>query len=138
MCIRARGYIGQDLFHAGLFAGPDVYAQRPGEDIEGSHIDRRIDDADFSQQPLHEGDVYKRQEQVNAAILYHAEAEWSGRDYMLMQKPAKALYDEMCIRDRANTMHSTSRLASSLFFMLLLLFYGLSPSPHKPERPLGP
>ncbi len=32
-------------------------------------------------------------EQVNAAILYHAEAEWSGRDYMLMQKPAKALYD---------------------------------------------
>ena len=32
-------------------------------------------------------------EQVNAAILYHAEAEWSGRAYMLMQKPAKVLYD---------------------------------------------
>ena len=30
---------------------------------------------------------------VSAAILYHAEAEWSGRDYMLSQKPAKALYD---------------------------------------------
>jgi len=33
-------------------------------------------------------------EQVSAAILYHAEAEWSGQDYMLTQKPAKALYDE--------------------------------------------
>ena len=32
-------------------------------------------------------------EKVSAAILYHAEAEWSGRDYMLMQKPAKRLYD---------------------------------------------
>ena len=32
-------------------------------------------------------------EQVSAAILYHAEAEWSGRDYMLTQKPAKVLYD---------------------------------------------
>ena len=32
-------------------------------------------------------------EQVSAAILYHAEAEWSGRDYMLTQKPAKRLYD---------------------------------------------
>jgi len=32
-------------------------------------------------------------EQVSAAVLYHAEAEWSGRDYMLTQKPAKALYD---------------------------------------------
>lgn len=30
---------------------------------------------------------------VSAAILYNAEAEWSGRDYMLMQKPAKVLYD---------------------------------------------
>ncbi len=33
------------------------------------------------------------EETVSAAILYHAEAEWSGRDYMLMQKPARALYD---------------------------------------------
>ena len=32
-------------------------------------------------------------EVVSAAILYHAEAEWSGRDYMLTQKPAKQLYD---------------------------------------------
>ena len=32
-------------------------------------------------------------EKVSAAILYHAEAEWSGRAYMLMQKPAKRLYD---------------------------------------------
>ncbi len=32
-------------------------------------------------------------EQVSAAILYHAEAEWSGQDYMLTQKPAKVLYD---------------------------------------------
>ena len=31
----------------------------------------------------------------NAAILYHAQAEWmSGDDYMLMERPAKALYDE--------------------------------------------
>ncbi len=30
---------------------------------------------------------------VSAAILYHAEAEWSGRDYMLTQEPAKRLYD---------------------------------------------
>ncbi len=32
-------------------------------------------------------------EQVSAAILYHAEAEWSGRECMLTQKPAKVLYD---------------------------------------------
>ncbi len=32
-------------------------------------------------------------ETVSAAILYHAEAEWSGQKYMLMQKPAKKLYD---------------------------------------------
>ena len=32
-------------------------------------------------------------EVVSAAILYHAEAEWSGRDYMLMQEPARRLYD---------------------------------------------
>ena len=32
-------------------------------------------------------------EAVSAAILYHAEAEWSGRDYMLTQEPAKRLYD---------------------------------------------
>ena len=31
---------------------------------------------------------------VSAAILYNAEAEWAGKDYMLMQKPAKKLYDE--------------------------------------------
>lgn len=30
---------------------------------------------------------------VSAAILYHAEAEWSGQEYMLTQKPAKRLYD---------------------------------------------
>ncbi|MBR4888891.1 MAG: glycosyl transferase family 2 [Clostridia bacterium] len=30
---------------------------------------------------------------VSAAILYNAEAEWAGRDYMLMQKPAKKLYE---------------------------------------------
>ena len=30
---------------------------------------------------------------VSAAILYNAEAEWAGRDYMLMQKPARLLYD---------------------------------------------
>lgn len=30
---------------------------------------------------------------ISAAILYHAEAEWSGRDYMVMDKPAKALCD---------------------------------------------
>lgn len=30
---------------------------------------------------------------VSAAILYAAEAEWSGRDYMLSQKPAKLLCD---------------------------------------------
>lgn len=31
----------------------------------------------------------------NAAILYHAQAEWmSGNDFMLMQRPAKVLYDE--------------------------------------------
>ncbi len=32
-------------------------------------------------------------EVVSAAILYHAEAEWSGKAYMLIEKPAKALYD---------------------------------------------
>lgn len=32
-------------------------------------------------------------EVVSAAILYHAEAEWSGRGCMLTQKPAKQLYD---------------------------------------------
>ena len=32
-------------------------------------------------------------EVVSAAILYHAEAEWSGRAYMLTQEPAKRLYD---------------------------------------------
>ncbi|MBQ4089126.1 MAG: glycosyl transferase family 2 [Clostridia bacterium] len=31
---------------------------------------------------------------VSAAILYNAEAEWAGKDYMLMQKPAKKLYDQ--------------------------------------------
>ena len=30
---------------------------------------------------------------VSAAIYYNAEAEWAGRDYMLIQKPAKKLYD---------------------------------------------
>ncbi|MBR6766348.1 MAG: hypothetical protein IKM02_00185 [Clostridia bacterium] len=30
---------------------------------------------------------------VSAAILYHAEAEWSGRDCMLVQKPARHLMD---------------------------------------------
>lgn len=30
---------------------------------------------------------------VSAAILYHAEAEWSGKDYMLTQEPARRLYD---------------------------------------------
>ena len=30
---------------------------------------------------------------VSAAILYHAEAEWSGQDYMLTQEPARRLYD---------------------------------------------
>ena len=33
------------------------------------------------------------QETVSGAILYHAEGEWSGREYMLAQKPAKQLYD---------------------------------------------
>ncbi|MBQ8953773.1 MAG: glycosyl transferase family 2 [Clostridia bacterium] len=32
-------------------------------------------------------------EVVSAAILYHAEAEWSGKDYMLTQEPARRLYD---------------------------------------------
>ena len=32
-------------------------------------------------------------EVVSAAIYYNAEAEWAGRDYMLIQKPAKKLYD---------------------------------------------
>lgn len=31
---------------------------------------------------------------ATAAILYHAEAEWSGGRYMLTEVPAKALYDE--------------------------------------------
>jgi hypothetical protein len=30
---------------------------------------------------------------VQAAILYHAEAEWSGGSYMLSQKPARVLMD---------------------------------------------
>ncbi len=30
---------------------------------------------------------------ANAAILYHAEAEWSGRPYQLLQEPAMQLYD---------------------------------------------
>ena len=30
---------------------------------------------------------------LQAGILYHAEAEWSGEEYMLSQKPAKVLYD---------------------------------------------
>lgn len=30
---------------------------------------------------------------VSAAILYHAEAEWSGEGFMYTQEPAKALYD---------------------------------------------
>ncbi|MEG0768092.1 MAG: glycosyl hydrolase, partial [Clostridia bacterium] len=30
---------------------------------------------------------------VDAAILYHAEAEWSGMPYMLVQKPARRLYE---------------------------------------------
>ncbi|MFQ9799243.1 MAG: hypothetical protein ACLR23_10285 [Clostridia bacterium] len=29
----------------------------------------------------------------NAAILYHGEAEWAGGEYMLVQEPAKLLYD---------------------------------------------
>ncbi len=33
------------------------------------------------------------QEVVSAAILYNAEAEWAGKDRMLMQKPAKKLYE---------------------------------------------
>ncbi|MBR0463124.1 MAG: glycosyl transferase family 2 [Clostridia bacterium] len=32
-------------------------------------------------------------EVVSAAILYHGEAEWSGRPYMLSQKPARRLLD---------------------------------------------
>ncbi|MEG1514440.1 MAG: hypothetical protein RSD95_06120 [Clostridia bacterium] len=31
---------------------------------------------------------------LDAAILYHAEAEWSGSPYMLTEIPAKALYDK--------------------------------------------
>jgi len=31
---------------------------------------------------------------AQAAILYHAEAEWSGREYELMEKPARVLYDQ--------------------------------------------
>jgi len=30
---------------------------------------------------------------ANAAILYHAEAEWSGKPYQLLQEPAMPLYD---------------------------------------------
>jgi len=30
---------------------------------------------------------------VSAAIFYNAEAEWAGKEYMLIQKPAKKLYD---------------------------------------------
>ena len=30
---------------------------------------------------------------ANAAILYHGEAEWAGGEYMLVQEPAKLLYD---------------------------------------------
>ncbi|MDD5698527.1 MAG: hypothetical protein PHH77_07905 [Victivallaceae bacterium] len=38
---------------------------------------------------------------ANAAILYHAEAEWcnSNGEYMLMQKPAKVLYDNQICYD---------------------------------------
>ncbi len=33
------------------------------------------------------------QHKCNAAIFYHAQAEWASDDYMLMQVPAKTLYD---------------------------------------------
>ena len=70
-------------------------------------------------------------EQVNAAILYHAEAEWSGRAYMLMQKPAKVLYDAQlnydflpidAIMEQAQVKNG----ALCLSLIHILLFYHMS------------
>lgn len=49
---------------------------------------------------------------ATAAILYHAEAEWSGGKYMFTEVPAKALYDEQIDFDivPADTLFNAARV----------------------------
>lgn len=73
---------------------------------------------------------------VSAGILYHAEAEWSGLDYMLTQKPAKRLYDAQLnydilpidvIMDRAFVENGVLRIGDMSYSALIIPYAAYLP-----------
>ena len=97
MLVRGINYFVPHAFSS-IYPDPDCPPQffAGGNNPQFPGFKRLMDYSNFAADIL-TGGTHRAQ----AAILYHAEAEWSGRDWEYVQAPARALYDRQIDYDIA-------------------------------------